>query len=132
MPHTLQNILLNVIFIFEKGVYRLLVGDNGTESHSSYLNVHDAVFNFFYIWFQRASQKSADSGKKLTVILTCSFISKKKFEFLHLFSESFPFFKTSWLRTCKTFEIRQRYLRGYFWDSNSFCRRLKQQLKMFR
>ena len=65
MPHALQNILLNVIFIFEKGVCRLLVGGNRTESHHSYLNVHDAVFHYFYILFERASQSKCRLWKKV-------------------------------------------------------------------
>ena len=45
-----------MIFSFEKRGHRLLVGGNGAEFPAPNLNVHDAVFSFFYIWFPGASQ----------------------------------------------------------------------------
>ena len=103
-----------------------------TGRNSLLLSVYDAVFNFFYIWFQRASQSKLRLWKKPTVMPTCSFIAEKKLEFSHLFSERFPVLRNSWLRVCKTIELIQRYFKGYFCDSNSFRRCSKQQLKMFR
>ena len=117
----------------KKTVRRLRVGGNGVESPSPNLNVHDAVFNFFYIWCQRASQSKSRIWKEAHCIMsTFSFIAEKKLEFSHLFSESSSALKNSWLRTSKAIEILQIYLWGYFSDSNSFRRCLKSQLKMFR
>ena len=87
---------------------------------------------FFIFDFKEHHSQNADSGKKPTVMPTCSFIAEKKLEFSHLFSESSPALKNSWLRVYKTIELLLRYFKGYLCDSNSFCRCLKQQPKMFR
>ena len=102
-----------MIFVFAKRVRHLLVGGNWAKSPSPNLHVHEAVFNIFYTWFQRASQSTTGPGKKPTVIPTCSFIAQNKLEFLHLFSESSPALKDSWLRACKTTEILQRYMKFF-------------------
>ena len=86
----------------------------------------------FIFDFKEHHSQNADSGKKPTVMPTCSFIAEKKLEFSHLFSESSPALKNSWLRVYKTIELLPRYFKGYLCDSNSFCRCLKQQPKMFR
>ena len=86
----------------------------------------------FIFDFKEHHSQTADSGKKPTVMPTCSFIAEKKLEFSHLFSESSPALKNSWLRVYKTIELLLRYFKGYLCDSNSFCRCLKQQPKMFR
>ena len=86
----------------------------------------------FIFDFKEHHSQNADSGKKPTVMPTCSFIAEKKLEFSHLFSESSPTLKNSWLRVYKTIELLLRYFKGYLCDSNSFCRCLKQQPKMFR
>ena len=86
----------------------------------------------FIFDFKEHHSQNADSGKKPTVMPTCSFIAEKKLEFSHLFSESSPALKNSWLRVYKTIELLLRYFKGYLCDSNSFCRCLKQQPKMFR
>ena len=86
----------------------------------------------FIFDFKEHHSQNADSGKKPTVMPTCSFIAEKKLEFSHLFSESSPALKNSWLRVYKTIELLLRYFKGYLCDSNSFCRCLKQRPKMFR
>ena len=86
----------------------------------------------FIFDFKEHHSQNADSGKKPTVMPTCSFIAEKKLEFSHLFSESSHALKNSWLRVYKTIELLLRYFKGYLCDSNSFCRCLKQQPKMFR
>ena len=82
--------------------------------------------------FKEHHNQIVGPGKKPTVMSTCSFIPYKKMEFSHLFSENSPALKNSWLRACKTTEILQRNMLGFFCHSNSFRRCLKQQLKMFR
>ena len=113
------HIVIAVIFLFEKRVRRVKVDGTGANSSLSQLLLHDTIFNLFYICFPRASEmrflrlqetlkcklisakddydhsQTVGRGKKLTVMSTCSFMAKKKTEFLPLFSESSPALKNS-------------------------------------
>ena len=72
-------------------VYKLTAtGRNPPLPTFKFMTQHSILFIFN---FKEHHSPTADPGKKLTVMPTCSFIAEKKLEFSHLFSESSPALK---------------------------------------